>query len=279
MASIGEQIRDARKAKGITQDALAEAMNVSRQAVSHWETNRTMPDAETLIRLSKVLEHSFEAASAVQPAAEAPENPPEETAQPALVSPAGETPALAVRSPRGKAPYIIGAAVLAVIVLCVCLFAVLALTGKSTPKERAYKYKSSFDGETYTIERFQQETPNGQGKAYLRINPSLTVSRGENFDYWIFEIKYHEMNGIAFSINRIEQVFFTEDKENTEQIFTASDIRAFGLDPEIPAYGDWSYQGGLPVQDIAIGVGVLLRGTDANGASLAFTAYIPLTDK
>ena len=266
MASIGEQIRDARKAKGITQDALAEAMNVSRQAVSHWETNRTMPDAETLIRLSKVLEHSFEAASAVQPAAEAPENPPEETVQPAPVSPAGETPTAAVRPPRGKAPYIIGAAVLAVIVLCVCLFAVLALTGKSTPKERAYKYKSSFDGETYTIERFQQETPNGQGKAYLRVNPSLTVSRGENFDYWIFEIKYHEMNGI-------------EDKENTEQIFTASDIRAFGLDPEIPAYGDWSYQGGLPVQDIAIGVGVLLRGTDANGASLAFTAYIPLTDK
>ncbi len=54
--NIGEQIRDARKAKGLTQDALAEAMNVSRQAVSHWETNRTMPDAETLLRLSKVLE-------------------------------------------------------------------------------------------------------------------------------------------------------------------------------------------------------------------------------
>ena len=55
MASIGEQIKDARKAKGLTQDGLAEAMNVSRQAVSHWETNRTMPDAETLIRLSKTL--------------------------------------------------------------------------------------------------------------------------------------------------------------------------------------------------------------------------------
>ena len=279
MASIREQIRDARKAKGITQDALSEAMNVSRQAVSHWETNRTMPDAETLIRLSKVLEHSFEAASAEQPAAEAPEHPQEDVGQPAPVSSASEKPAEAVKPLRRKNLYIIGAAALVLVVLCICLFVVPALTGKSTPKERAYKYKSPVDGETYTIARFQQETANEQGKAYLRVNPSLTVNRGENYDYWIFEIKYHEMNGIAFSINRIEQVFFTKDKENTEQIFTASDIRAFGLEPEISAYGDWSYQGGLPVQDIAIGVGVLMRGTDANGAALAFTAYIPLTDK
>ena len=59
VATIGEQIQAARKDKGMTQEMLAEIMNVSRQAVSHWETNRTMPDAETLIRLSKTLEYSF----------------------------------------------------------------------------------------------------------------------------------------------------------------------------------------------------------------------------
>lgn len=47
MASIGEQIVAARKAKGMTQDALAEKMNMSRQGISHWETGRTMPDAES----------------------------------------------------------------------------------------------------------------------------------------------------------------------------------------------------------------------------------------
>ena len=40
----------------------------------------------------------------------------------------------------------------------------------------------------------------------------------------------------------------------------------------------WLY-GILFVVFDAIGVGVLMRGTDANGAALAFTAYIPLTDK
>ena len=82
--SIGEQIREARRAKGLTQGTLADAMNVSRQAVSHWETNRTMPDAETLIRLSRLLEHSFVEMAGAEP-------PAEEHA--AAEMPAGEAPA------------------------------------------------------------------------------------------------------------------------------------------------------------------------------------------
>ena len=270
MASIGEQIRDARKAKGITQDALAVAMNVSRQAVSHWETNRTMPDAETLVRLSKVLEHSFEKAEAL-------DEQQEDAGQPAPVSSVSEKPAEAVKPPRRKVPYIIGAAALALMVLCVCLLAVPALTGKTTAKERAYK--SPVDGETYTIARFQQETDNDKGKAFLRVNPSLNINHGENYDYWMWDIAYHEMNGVGLSVDRIEQVIFAKEKENVEQIFTAADLRAYGMTTEISAYGDWSYQGGLPVQDTIIGVGVLLRGTDANGAAVAFTTYIPFTGK
>ena len=277
MASIGEQIREARKAKGITQDALAEAMNVSRQAVSHWETNRTMPDAETLIRLSKVLEHSFEAAGAEQPAAEASGDQHEDAGQPAPVSSVSEGPAGAVKPPRRKALYIIGAAALALVVLCVCLLVVPALTNKTTAKERAYK--SPVDGETYTIARFQQEAANDAGKAYLMINPALKINHGENYDYWMWDIACHEMNGVAFSVDRIEQVIFAKEKENVEQMITAADMRAYGMETDIPANGDWSYQGGLPVQDTVSGVGVLLRGTDANGAALAFATYIPLLEK
>ncbi len=105
MASMGEQIRDARKAKGITQDALAEAMNVSRQAVSHWETNRTMPDAETLVRLSKVLEHSFEKAEAL-------DEQQEDAGQPAPVSSVSEKPAEAVKPPRSRQMLLIRAQML-----------------------------------------------------------------------------------------------------------------------------------------------------------------------
>ena len=268
--SIGEQIREARRAKGLTQGTLAEAMNVSRQAVSHWETNRTMPDAETLIRLSRLLEHSFvETAGAEPPAAE----------QTAAEKPAGEVPAADAGrdgvSSRNRILYILSAAVLALAVLCACLL--LSAPGrKTTAKERAYK--SPADGETYTVSRFRQETDNDTGKSYLASSPVLRVARGENYDYWMYEIVYHEMNGIAFSIDRIEQVIFAKEKENVEQIFTAADLRAYGMETEIPASGDWSFQGGLPVQDTVLGVGVLLRGTDENGAALVFTAYIPLSD-
>lgn len=70
MASIGEQIIEARKAKGMTQDALSKALNISRSAVAHWEMGRTLPDAEMLLRLSEVLEYSFEQAAPKVPEAE-----------------------------------------------------------------------------------------------------------------------------------------------------------------------------------------------------------------
>ena len=60
MASIGQQIIAARKAKGMTQDALAAALNVSRSAISNYETDRRLPDAKMLLTLSKVLNYSFE---------------------------------------------------------------------------------------------------------------------------------------------------------------------------------------------------------------------------
>jgi hypothetical protein len=54
------------------------------------------------------------------------------------------------------------------------------------------------------------------------------------------------------------------------------DLQAAGLTTEIPAYGEWSYMSGLPVQDTVWGMGELLRCTDENGNSLTFTGYIPL---
>lgn len=46
--SIGKKIAELRKAKGITQDELAEALNVSPQAVSKWENEQSCPDISLL---------------------------------------------------------------------------------------------------------------------------------------------------------------------------------------------------------------------------------------
>ena len=59
MENIGEKIMQARKTKGMTQDTLAQLVNVSRQTVSHWENGRAMPDVATAAQLSKVLDVNF----------------------------------------------------------------------------------------------------------------------------------------------------------------------------------------------------------------------------
>ena len=60
MASIGKNIKRLRMEKGITQEAFAKTINVSRQAVSSWETGRTQPDIEMLGSLSEALGVSIE---------------------------------------------------------------------------------------------------------------------------------------------------------------------------------------------------------------------------
>lgn len=49
---LGEKIRDQRKKAGLSQEQLAEKLNVSRQAITKWETNKGIPDISNLIAIS-----------------------------------------------------------------------------------------------------------------------------------------------------------------------------------------------------------------------------------
>lgn len=57
---FSEKIIQARKAKALTQEDLAEAVGVSRQAVSKWETGEAKPDLEKLMGICKVLDLSMD---------------------------------------------------------------------------------------------------------------------------------------------------------------------------------------------------------------------------
>ena len=57
---IGENIRRLRQDKGMTQEQLAELMNVSCAAVSKWESSNTYPDITTLIPLARVFNVSID---------------------------------------------------------------------------------------------------------------------------------------------------------------------------------------------------------------------------
>ena len=50
--SLGEKIREQRKSAGLSQEQLAEKLNVSRQAITKWETDKGIPDVGNLIAIS-----------------------------------------------------------------------------------------------------------------------------------------------------------------------------------------------------------------------------------
>ncbi|MCC0645761.1 MULTISPECIES: helix-turn-helix domain-containing protein [unclassified Clostridioides] len=51
MLNLGENLKRLRKERNLSQEQLAEMLNVSRQAISKWESNKTYPDIENLILL------------------------------------------------------------------------------------------------------------------------------------------------------------------------------------------------------------------------------------
>lgn len=57
---INKNIKKMRNEKNLTQEELAQKINVTRQAVSNWENAKTQPDLETLTAIAEALEIDFE---------------------------------------------------------------------------------------------------------------------------------------------------------------------------------------------------------------------------
>lgn len=55
MKSLGETISSLRKEKGMTQNDLAEKMNVTDKAVSKWERDLSCPDVNSMPKLAEIL--------------------------------------------------------------------------------------------------------------------------------------------------------------------------------------------------------------------------------
>mgnify|MGYP003290973668 CR=1 FL=1 len=53
--TLGERIKNYRHKAGLSQEQLAEKINVSRQAITKWENDSGIPDIDNLISLSKVM--------------------------------------------------------------------------------------------------------------------------------------------------------------------------------------------------------------------------------
>ena len=54
--SVGSRIFELRMSKKLSQSALADMLDVSRQSVSKWETDSAVPDLDKLMKLCDVFE-------------------------------------------------------------------------------------------------------------------------------------------------------------------------------------------------------------------------------
>lgn len=58
--SFGDNLKYFRKQKSFSQDCLANKLNVTRQAVSRWENGKSLPDIQTLSKISEIFDVSID---------------------------------------------------------------------------------------------------------------------------------------------------------------------------------------------------------------------------
>lgn len=57
---IGQKLKDARIRSGLTQENVAESIDVSRQTISNWENEKSYPDIMSVIKLSDLYSISLD---------------------------------------------------------------------------------------------------------------------------------------------------------------------------------------------------------------------------
>ena len=55
---LQENLRTLRRARGLSQEDLAQRLHITRQTLSKWENGLSVPDAQLLLRLAEILEVS-----------------------------------------------------------------------------------------------------------------------------------------------------------------------------------------------------------------------------
>ena len=57
---LGQKLKEARIESGLSQENVAEKINVSRQTISNWENEKTYPDIISVIKLSDLYSISLD---------------------------------------------------------------------------------------------------------------------------------------------------------------------------------------------------------------------------
>lgn len=124
--TLGQRIQELRKQAGLSQEGLGEALGVSRQAVSKWESDGGIPELDTLIAMSRLFQITIGELLGVEEAPKAEEKPErtldEEQVEAILRRYGEESRQYAPKTSRTRWEWFAGAACL-LVVLIIVLFA------------------------------------------------------------------------------------------------------------------------------------------------------------
>ena len=101
---LGERLYQLRKARNLSQGEVADALGVSRQSVSKWENNTSVPELDKLVKLGELFGLTLDELVKGE-AAPAPAGRPERPARPPAPQEGGESPPSCCWCAAGWAPF------------------------------------------------------------------------------------------------------------------------------------------------------------------------------
>ena len=126
---LGENIKQLRRQKGMSQEELAIRLHVVRQTVSKWENNQSVPDADLLQQMAEVFEVKTDALLGAEIKKEADRN--EIVEQLARIN-----EQMAIKNRRAKRIWrTIGIVLVSIVVLWLVCFALFSVNTNSVQKD------------------------------------------------------------------------------------------------------------------------------------------------
>lgn len=259
MPTFAEELIAVRKKRHLTQEQLANEMNVSRQTISHWENGRAVPDIDTIKRLSQALAHNFLEVSGMNadepsapPTEEAPEesaSKPEESAENETV-PTGDEENAPAKKPNLR---VLIPAVLGGVLLCAVLIVSLLMNGKPAGEQA-----------NVTITPFQSPV-------YAYRDDHFMGGVG-----WHWGFTLEETAGVPFTVQEIKEIYIADNGEEFPYVWSGEFFtEEFGSDT-LTKNSPKKWTSGMPLQDCR-GLRFVLTGVDANGNALTFEGSLELS--
>lgn len=260
MQPLNQRITEARKATGMTQEQVAEAMKVSRQTVSHWENGRVQPDEATTKQLFALLNI--------------------------------ETDEQSVSKPKRGTWKLAAAFLCGVLVTLLVIYGVVPMFTPDVQPVAVIPSAEPMNDEQqsllpadYPMEWYQKPAENVDGKAYVKLTAlqspvKLTAIEDAPQPYaWNIVFTFEEVNGIPFTVTRMTEVFFDGSGNIIDPWVMGSDeFAGFFQESTLVPGKTYGYNlNRLISTDVAYGVA--MEGVDEKGNELAFSLYIPLSQE